>query len=29
MQLGRAKQVKIEKDKTIIVDGAGDKEQII
>ena len=27
-QLGRAKQVKIEKDKTIIVDGAGDKQQI-
>ncbi len=27
-QLGRAKQVKIEKDKTIIVDGAGDKKQI-
>lgn len=27
-QLGRAKQVKVEKDKTIIVDGAGDKQQI-
>ncbi len=27
-QLGRAKQVKIEKDKTIIVDGSGDKQQI-
>ena len=27
-QLGRAKQVKVEKDKTIIVDGAGDKGQI-
>ena len=27
-QLGKAKQVKIEKDKTIIVDGAGDKQQI-
>ncbi len=27
-QLGRAKQIKIEKDKTIIVDGAGDKTQI-
>ena len=27
-QLGRAKQVKIEKDKTIIVDGNGDKRQI-
>lgn len=27
-QLGRAKQVKIEKDKTIIVDGNGDKGQI-
>ena len=27
-QLGRAKQVKIEKENTIIVDGAGDKEQI-
>ena len=27
-QLGRAKQVKVEKDKTIIVDGSGDKEQI-
>ena len=27
-QLGRAKQVKIEKDKTIIVDGNGDKQQI-
>ena len=27
-QLGRAKQVKVEKDKTIIVDGSGDKQQI-
>ncbi len=27
-QLGKAKQIKIEKDKTIIVDGAGDKQQI-
>ena len=27
-QLGRAKQVKIQKENTIIVDGAGDKEQI-
>ena len=27
-QLGRAKQVKVEKDKTIIVDGNGDKQQI-
>ena len=27
-QLGRAKQVKVEKDKTIIVDGNGDKAQI-
>ena len=27
-QLGRAKQVKVEKDKTIIVDGSGDKGQI-
>ena len=27
-QLGRAKQVKIEKENTIIVDGAGDKEKI-
>ena len=27
-QLGRAKQVTVEKDKTIIVDGAGDKQQI-
>ena len=27
-QLGRAKQVKVEKDKTIIVDGTGDKQQI-
>ncbi len=27
-QLGKAKQVKIEKDRTIIVDGAGDKQQI-
>ena len=27
-QLGRAKQVKVQKENTIIVDGAGDKEQI-
>ncbi len=27
-ELGRAKQVKVEKDKTIIVDGAGEKQQI-
>ncbi len=27
-ELGKAKQIKIEKDKTIIVDGAGDKQQI-
>ncbi len=27
-QLGRAKQIKVEKENTIIVDGAGDKEQI-
>ena len=27
-QLGRARQVKVEKENTIIVDGAGDKEQI-
>ena len=27
-QLGRAKQIKVEKDKTIIVDGNGDKQQI-
>ena len=28
MQLGKAKQIKIEKDKTIIVDGLGDKERL-
>ena len=28
MQLGRAKQVKIQKENTIIVDGAGDKDEI-
>jgi chaperonin GroEL len=28
-QLGRAKQVKVQKENTIIVDGAGDKEQIV
>ena len=27
-QLGRAKQIKVEKDKTIIVDGEGDKQQL-
>ena len=28
-QLGRAKQVKVQKENTIIVDGAGDKQQIV
>jgi len=27
-QLGKAKQVKVQKENTIIVDGAGDKQQI-